>query len=238
MDLRTMRAALTIGGGVKVLLATTGPLQGFFDRPGITHEFCNSQALSILRRDGFSRCAGFVQRHLREINAGVYWADDGWKNVGHYLEADSGKGLWRFPNAINDFRCYFHQALYQARRGDCYKAAFFLGAATHLLQDLCVPHHARVKLLSGHKQYEVWAQDQYRKYAVDAAGIYHEGQQTHAMLLKNAAVAADFLSWVQADSGELAYHKATAILLPRAQQTTAGLFQQFFTAAGTALRAA
>ncbi|MDR3559979.1 MAG: zinc dependent phospholipase C family protein [Negativicutes bacterium] len=238
MKLRTIRTALTVGGGVKALLATTGPLQGLFDRPGVTHEFCNRQALTILRRDGFVGCANFFQQYLPELTAGVYWADEGWKNVGHYFQAGSEKGLWRFPSAIEEFRCYFGQALSRARQGNSNKAAFFLGAAAHLVQDLCVPHHARAKVMAGHQQYEGWAQENFLRYAVDAAGIYHEDNLAHSLILKNAAVSADFLDWVGADAGELAYHNATAILLPRAQQTTAGLLLQFFTAAGAILRAA
>jgi len=238
MNLHTVSRTLTVGSSVKVLLATTSPLQGLFDRPAITHEFCNQQALTILRRDGLIHCAAFFQRYLRELNAGVYWADEGWKNVGHYLEPKSEKGLWRFPSAITDFRCYFSQALNQARSGNSAKAAFFLGAAAHLVQDLCVPHHARAKLLSGHKRYEGWARENYANFAVDSGGIYQEKQPAHLLLLKNAAVAGDFLSWVSAEADESLYSQATTILLPLAQRTTAGLLLQFFTVAQTALRAA
>ncbi len=238
MKFRKIRAALTVSTGVKVLLATTGPLQGLFDRPGMTHEFCNRQALHILRRDGFSRCSGFFQQYLPQLTAGVYWADEGWKNVGHYLEAGSEKGLWQFPSAIDEFRCYYGQAFHRARQGDCAKAAFFLGAAVHLVQDLCVPHHARARVLAGHKQYESWVQANCQRYAVDAEGIYQDSHLAHTLLLKNAVVAADLLTWVEADAGELSYHNATAILLPQAQRATAGLLLQFFSAAGTVLQAA
>lgn len=238
MKFRTIRAALTVGVGVKAILATTAPLQGLFDRPGATHEFCNRQAIVILRRDGFSRCATFFQQYLPQLTAGVYWADEGWKNVGHYLEAGSEKGLWRFPSAVDEFRRYYGQAFHRARQGDYIKAAFFLGAAAHLVQDLCVPHHARARLLAGHKQYEGWAQANCQRYAVDSAGVYQDGHLAHALLLKNTALAADFLTWVDADASELSYHNATAILLPQAQRATAGLLQQFFSAAAAVLQAA
>lgn len=238
MNLRALKAAVSVGGGVKMLLATTGPLQTLFDRPGKTHEFCNRQALTILKRDGLGRCARFFERHLKDLNAGVYWADEGWKNVGHYFEPGSAKGLWRFPSAVWDFRHYFERSLYHARRGDGARAAFYVGAAAHLVQDLCVPHHARAKLLDGHKQFETWAERHHASYAVESGGVYHENHPAHALLIRNAAVAADLLSWVGPEGAELSYHKATAILLPRAQRTTAGLFLQFYAAAGGALQAA
>jgi len=238
MNLHAARAVFSVGAGLKILLSTTGPLQGLFDRPEPTHVFCNRQALTILRRDGFTRCAIFCEQHFRELNAGVYWADEGWKNVSHYFEAGSGKGLWRFSSAVADFRHYFGRALYHARCGDGRRAAFFLGAASHLVQDLCVPHHARAKVLDGHKRYEAWAGRHYTKYAVERGGIYHQEHPTHSLLLGNAALAADFFGWVDEGGTDLSYHKATAVLLPRAQRTTAGLFLQFYAAAGGALQAA
>lgn len=235
---RRFRANLSVGRGARLILAATGSLQGLFDKPGVIHEFCNRQALVILRNDGLDSCAYFCQRYIEELNAGVYWADEGWKNVGHYLDPESNCGLWRFPNAIDDFRGYFSKALYQARGGNNGKAMFFLGAAAHLVQDLCVPHHASGRLMSGHRQYEAWAGRNYRKYAVDRGGVYHEGRAAQLYLSQNAALAAKYINLVKAGAGETAYHKATQILLPLAQLTTAGLFRQFFTAVQTVLKAA
>ncbi len=212
---------------VRFVLTVTGPLQKLIDRPGETHEFCNTQAIKILQQDGFTRCATFFLRYEKELNKGVYWADQGWKNVSHFFKPASAKGLWLFPSATEEFEQHLSQAMKTAHQGNLRKAVFFLGAAAHLVQDLCVPHHALGKILAGHQQYETWVQQRYDQYAVNSHGIYWEREPV-ARLLGNVAVSADLLKWVDTDSSEQWYHKATEILLPLAQCTTAGLLQWFY----------
>lgn len=221
--------------GAKLLLAAVSPFQNLFDTPSVTHEFINRQALTILRRDGYLRCADFFEQYINELNAGVYWADKGWKNISHYFEPGTGKGLWQFPTALDDFSGYLQVALAGAWRGDIRKSAFFLGAAAHLVQDLCVPHHARAKLFSGHKEYESWVKENFTAYAANNNGLYSKTAIPHDLLVDNAAVAADLLDWVIEENYTL-FHAATAILLPRAQQATAGLLERFFSLAAFSCR--
>ena len=212
---------------LNLVLTAISPLQTLIDQPGITHEFCNHQALHILRNDGFIQYADFFSQFEAELTLGVYWADKGWKNAHHYFEPCSGSGLWKFANAIENFNVYYHMASSAAARHDFKQAVFFLGAAAHLLQDLCVPHHARAKLFCGHQQYERWVQQCFAHYAVVSHGTYHESRPTPSLLLSNAHTAADFLDWVKNEGDETRFAEATDILLPLAQRTTAGLFWQF-----------
>ncbi len=221
---------LPVVTGVKLLLTAASPMQSLLDRPGITHEFCNRQAVKILRTDGFTHCAAFFEQYLTELNGGVYWADKGWKNIGHYFEPLTNRGLWHFANATEDFQYYYHCALTNMQEKDYAKAVFFLGAAIHLVQDLCVPHHARAKLFCGHKEYEEWAQLNYSHYTVTERGMYNEGTSAHLWLLSNAIIAADLFDMVNGIQDAAVYDKVTAILLPRAQRSTAGFLQQFFAA--------
>ncbi|MBP2653230.1 MAG: zinc dependent phospholipase [Firmicutes bacterium] len=238
MNLRGVRIALSVGGSVKLLLAPAGIFQGLLDRPGVTHQFCNRQAVDILRNDGFVLTANFFENYLSELNAGVCWADEGWKNVSHYFDAGTRKGLWRFSTAVDDFRDYFGRSLQLARRSNWRKAVFFLGAAAHLVQDLCVPHHARGKLFAGHQQYEAWVEENYTKFAVNGAGLYNDKRHAHYLMVENANVAAEFLNWVEPGTSMQAYNEATAILLERAQRTTAGLFLQFYNMVAAVARVA
>lgn len=208
---------------IKLLITKTGSLQKFIDRPGITHEFCNEQALKIMQQDGFKVTADVLFTYINELNLGVIWADRDWKNISHYYVPGSGRGLWYFSNAMEDYQEYFQKAVLAARQRDYRGAAFFLGAAAHLVQDMCVPHHARGVLFQGHKQFESWAEAQRKQYAVEDYGAYN-GKN---ILAGNALVAADLFA--QAASGDSEkYKKALEILLPLAQRTTAGLFQYFF----------
>lgn len=230
MKLQTLATKSMFGivSGAKIFLKTTSPLQKFVDRPGYTHEFCNNQAITILQRDGFIRCAEFFLKYSKELNSGVLWADQDWKNIGHYYDPKSTRGLWHFPSADEEFQHYINQAMANKRQGNLSKTVFFLGAAAHLLQDLCVPHHSRRKIFSGHQQYEKWVQQYCNNYAINSHGIYQEGKPLGEILLENASVSADLLNWVETDKNKVLYHRATEILLPLAQGTTAGFLQQVY----------
>ncbi|MBC8014589.1 MAG: zinc dependent phospholipase C family protein [Sporomusaceae bacterium] len=231
MHLPTIGNYLAVSGANLVLTAIS-PFQKLFDPPGVTHEFCNHQAITILHNDGFGLFAQFLTTYIIELNAGVYWADQGWRNVSHYFEPASGKGLWQFATAIDTFHSYYHQGLNSMHRKNYRKAVFLLGAAAHLMQDLCVPHHARAKVFSGHKEYESWVQQCYANYAVQSNGMYREDSTLATQILENAVVAADLFDWVNLDRGTVNYHNATTILLPLAQRSTAVLFLNFCVASG------
>ena len=223
MQLQKLKAT-ALATGAKLLLTTASPLQNLLDTPGITHDFINRQALSILHRDGFARCADFLSQYLAELTAGVFWADEGWKNVNHYFNPVSGKGLWKFGGAAADYVAYLQAADTCAICRDWRRSIFFLGAAAHLLQDVCVPHHARGRLFSGHREYETWSSIHHQEYAVNDRGVYEI--TAGRLLTHNATIAADLLDWVAEDSPET-YGAATQVTLPLAQRTTAGLFLQF-----------
>ncbi|VBB08283.1 phospholipase c/d [Lucifera butyrica] len=227
LELLVDKAKLGLVNGIQLMLTVAGPLQKMINQPGITHEFCNNQAVTILQRDGLTTVADFFARFRRELNHGSNWADQGWKNVGHYMRQEE-KGLWRFPCALEVFDQYWRQAAKNIHAGNVASAMFHLGAATHIVQDMCVPHHARGKILAGHRHYENWVKQRYDQYGLNSGGMYCDGREPGNFLLSNAAVSADLLGWVSLDQREDYFHKATEILLPLAQQTTSGLFLAFY----------
>ena len=212
---------------IHMMLAAVSPLQKVLDKPGFTHEVCNRQALIILRNDGLEKYAELLAPFEVDLNLGVYWADKDWKNINHYFEPHTRRGLWNFNNAVDTFEMYYQHSLKYLRQYDIKKSIFYLGAAAHLLQDLCVPHHARAKLLNGHKAYELWAQSRSQDYAVTKDGIYQEGEAPLLLTVKNAEIAADFFDWVCYEGDEIFYDKVTSKLLPLAQRSTAGLFLNY-----------
>ncbi len=209
------------------IIGTASPLQRFIDKPPITHSFCNMQAVAILSNEAFLPCADFFSNFIKEINAGGFWADKHWKNVDHYLEPKTGKGIWPFGNALDIFQQYFHRSIKEARDGNRRKAAFFLGAAAHLVQDMCVPHHARGRMFSGHQEFESWAMEHCQLFSVDSLGLYRKEGAVTDYIWENARIAADMLDCVNRDKGNADYVKVTAVALPLAQRSTAGLFEQF-----------
>lgn len=226
MRTKSLSVGATEVTGARLLLTAISPFQGLFDRPSITHEFLNRQAITILHNDGLENYSCFLKHFLPELNAGVYWADKGWKNTSHYYEPMTGKGLWQFATALDVFSSYYEMALKNASQNDFAQSVFFLGAAAHLLQDVCVPHHARAKLFAGHKEYENWVKINHTEFASERQGIYIATATPYELLINNAAAAADYLEWVT-EENHTRFHTVTDCLLPHAQRSTAGLFACF-----------
>lgn len=90
---------------------------------------------------------GLASRYLLATGK-VYWTVD--------LGFCATHGLWgRSPADVLVSR-FYKRALNLWRKGCIRKAVFYLGAVTHLLQDICEPHHARCSCGVGHHLYEKW----------------------------------------------------------------------------------
>lgn len=219
--------SLSLSSPENWLLTIAGSVQHWFDRPALTHCFINRQAARILLADGCAWEGSWLRRHLSSFNRGAVWADADWKNIHHYLQPLNNRGLWRFHSALEEFQTYFEKAVSVAKGADEKQAAFFLGAAAHLLQDLCVPHHAQAQLFDGHKEYETWAASHRHQYKAQTGGLYYTRQDPLAWLLQNAEQASALYARTSQGASAADYHQATQILLPLAQRCTAGLLERF-----------
>jgi len=194
----------------------------------VTHSFCNEQARIILQADGHVKAAGFFQRFTGSINAGARWADRGWRSFAHHYDPTTGTGLKRWPNALEKCEEYFKKALRLWYSGKPKKAMFMLGAAAHLVQDMCVPHHASCKVFEGHQQFEKWAKKRRRLYAVKNGGLYDLGRSAGDWIIENARFSQKYLNHLKPPVLEWDYHAAAQALLPRAQRSTSGLLYLFY----------
>lgn len=210
----------------KRLLSVTSPVQKLLPQPGKTHGLCLEQAVEVMKGDGFKQEAALVGSHLQELMEGVVWADSAWKNSCHFLNPLSGKGIWGWPNAVMEAGIQYELAIRKARANNLPRSMFFLGATAHVIQDLCVPHHARGILWEGHQEFEDWASANCTKYAVNQGGIYHSGVNPVLWILQNAQVAYKTFPLV-ADTTDQDYNTAGKILIPMAQRATAGFFTRF-----------
>lgn len=221
---------------VKLVLAAGTPIQRLVSGKGETHLFCNSQAVQILKKDGKGDYARLINNYLEVINRGVLWADRGWKNFSHYLDPIAGIGLGPWPDARLECESFFIRALSYWRQGNKRKSLFFLGAAVHLVQDLCVPHHARGIAFCGHKEYERWAQENYIDFSVYSEGKYNHASNPREWVAVNARIARFYFPYVSNVSSETSYRMATGVLLPLSQRSTAGFFSFFLDCANTRYR--
>jgi len=211
----------------KIVLAAGTPIQHLLAGKWDTHFFINRQAIKIMGRDGFGSQVALMKRYLDVIDDGVMWADKGWKCFAHYCEPYDKNGLKPWPDAASECRYLFDRALYKWKKGDKGKAFFLLGASVHLVQDLCVPHHARAVAFAGHQFYEKWARGHYDEFAVFDDGKYHVTDDPAGWVLYNSKIAWDYFPYVSLTGAKTSYRMATNILLPLAQRTSAGFFVNF-----------
>jgi len=109
------------------------------------------------------------------LNKGVTWADQDLKSANHFYNPDRKKGLYGNNNALSLAVTYYNKALEYWYDLQPNLAMFYLGAAVHLVQDMTVPHHANVRLLDNHRQYENFIKRTYLntpRFTVDRGGYY------------------------------------------------------------------
>ncbi|MCL6559683.1 MAG: zinc dependent phospholipase C family protein [Firmicutes bacterium] len=220
----------------KFVLAAGTPIHLIVAGKGDTHAFINRQAVQILQRDGFRHQAAILKKNLEIINKGVMSADQGWKCFAHYCHPHEKNGLKPWPDAATECHYLFERALSKWRKGNKTKAFFLLGAAVHLVHDLCVPHHARGIAFGGHQVYEKWVRERCNEFAVAEGGIYNVHEDPSQWVLHNSKIAWEYFPYVSLANVMTSYRMATGVLLPLAQRTTAGFFEFFLkTANGTQL---
>lgn len=211
----------------KVILAAAGPAQRLLQNPVVTHFMINRQARVILFKDGYKKYADIVDEFLDYLDQGVSWADENFKNMSHFYNPRTLKGLFGWTDAANECNMFWNKAINHWKTVDCDKAFFYIGAAVHLIQDLCVPHHAMGMIFDGHHEYESWAGENRETYRIERGGEYGLGDTPGEWVRKNASIAARHYHLVRAGATLDNYHKATSILLTRAQTSTAGFLHYF-----------
>lgn len=212
----------------KLILAAAAPAQRLVKKPALTHLMCNAQAATILENDGYGREAALLREHLIWLDQGVSWADDGFRNLAHFFNPRSHKGLIGWTGAAQECTRYWNKAVQAWQKAHYTKAFFYLGAAGHLIQDLCVPHHAMGVLLDGHQDFEDWVSSCRDNYRVEHGGLYKRDAPPGEWLDSNARESVRHYHLVRSGSAAQRFHKATSVLLPRAQRTSAGFYLHFF----------
>ena len=200
--------------GARWLMGITSTLQPARDNINYCHQFFNSQAAEILRNDGYEDYANVIEFYGEDLDKGVNWADIGWKNITHYFNPDTGKGKLKFANAVDQTVWYFNRAVRHWREGKHGKAMFFLGAAAHIVQDLCVPQHASNSITPGHRRYEQWVKKRFTEYTVSSGGRYGRFENPAHFALENARTASRYRDTVKLRKSGKSYHGQPALCSP------------------------
>ncbi|HWQ71964.1 MAG TPA: zinc dependent phospholipase C family protein [Desulfitobacteriaceae bacterium] len=212
----------TLGKITKMLLTPVSPLQYFLDTPGVMHVHCLDQALHILECDRKEKISKFFTEHRISLEKGLFWADRGWLNVTHFYQKTGKQDNLQWPGAASIFQNYFNKSFSVFSKGSS-KGMFYLGAALHLVQDMCVPHHSLGVLFDGHREFETWATLHWHEYK-NTNGLYLSFEHPVQWINHNANSSAPLYSLVSLIEGcsEASYQKAAEILIPLTIATTAG----------------
>lgn len=198
-----------------------------------THLFINHQALAILRHDGRKDAVRLLIRYQRFLDAGNCSADSRLGSTSHYFNPHTNRGLWCCTPSTRACTRYFLAAVRAWLDDRPRRAVFYLGLASHLVQDACVPHHAHGLTGRGHSQYEKWAQRGRERYAVTSGGLYRPVCVTPAeWVVFNSRIAYDYLWLVTKPENTVGFHQATTDLLALAQRSTAGFWIYFLEKVG------
>lgn len=212
----------TLSKMTKLLLASAGPLQYFLDTPGEAHVHCLNQAYTVLKQDSKEGVAALFQAHHAALTKGLYWADRGWKNVNHFYSHPDKQGIIGWPGATAECQYYFNRAFTFFPK-NVEKGMFFLGAALHLVQDMCVPHHSLGIVFDGHREFETWATKNWDEFPA-TGGWYLAFSHPAQWIDHNASISAPLYPLVSQnrECTEESYKKASEILIPLTIATSAG----------------
>lgn len=208
-------------------ISLTPPLIEEIGETSNTHIFINRQSLEILINDGYKKEAQLFQMFASQLDNGVIWIDKGLKSTCHYYNPDTGTGMWLWPSAAEKCSMLFDKSLKLWQNKKHAMAMFFLGAAIHLVQDVCVPHHASCKILGGHLDFEGWVEKRKEHFSVESGGLYNISPKIIDWIAENARLAKNYYNMVSNNSPE-GYNQATEVLLPQAQRSTAGFLLHFY----------
>lgn len=212
-----------------------------------THFSILVEAKNVLIADGYSVLSsggywfgqyveGFYH-HFDDLHRGSMEYDLLGQAIEHFHDPYTKEGLWGINKSGWDY-CQenFDTAVQNYKKGSYDDSFEFLGRSIHIVQDLTVPHHARLTNLNGHMEYEASCCDNPKASHiidnVNFGGIYDLSNENSA---KNYADYASFLSYsyysyvngIDGD-GNNNYSIAFNYLLPYAVKLTAGLIKLFY----------
>ncbi|AFM40699.1 transcriptional antiterminator [Desulfosporosinus acidiphilus SJ4] len=212
----------TLGKMTKMILAPVGPLQYFLNSPGLPHIYSLEQAYRLLEQDNKHQVTQLFEDYHTYLKKGLLWADRGWKNVCHYYSINEKQGSVRWPDAAAECQYYFNKAMSLFTK-ETVKGMFYLGAALHLVQDMCVPHHSNGVVFDGHLEFEKWAANNWYRFP-SQFGLYPRFNHPVQWIDHNAKLSASLYPLVSLENGctNETYTKAAETLIPLSIATTAG----------------
>jgi phospholipase C len=225
------RLEKTYGKAFKYLLFAVNPFKKMIIKTeGAIHQLINLQALEILKNDRYIDAHCLFSDYIEDINKGSVWADLDIKSVNHFYNPIRKKGLYGNENALTLAVRYYGTAKEYWYNDEPNASMFYLGAAVHLIQDMTVPHHANIRLLDNHRQYENYIRKTYvntPKFLAERGGYYLS--RIEEFITCNARNAIKiYMRLKDIEDASKRYYTIAKFTIPLAQKTTAGCFVNFY----------
>ncbi len=185
----------------------------------VIHKTSTEHSLHLLSLSGKLKTAFFLKKFMPFMHQGSHCTDQGLKNLSHFYNPITKKGLHGARHALDEFQLTYKQMQKAYQCNNIPRYFHCLGILLHLIQDLCVPHHVFGCLLQGHHTYEAWANEHHHDYVAQEP-LFINCQDPIALLNRNAHISMGYEELLCQPS-ENQMHEATATLLPLAQQTSA-----------------
>lgn len=229
-------------GLVALIVFQASPASGYEESDTVgggrsTHQTLMDRILNVLEADGHTDLARYLRENLATLKTGTVRAD--WTLIdsgNHYMDPFTGEGLPGFRSAGELARIHVREAETFWRGGDHWSAIEALGRILHLIQDLTVPHHARLTPRDFHAEYERWVTDHIKRLPLPEEGIYElNGSEDYPRDPYPWLVAAGLASYplfALVDGADKSdgddYEAAARELVPLAVALSAGFTNTFF----------
>lgn len=219
------------GKAVSGVLYVVNPVKKMMMKTNCTvHKFITMQAIMILKNDGYSEESSYFRTYISSINKGVHWADQDFKSSNHFYHYEKEKGLYGRSDLLTEAIKYYNKALNLYDADEIQKAMFYLGAASHLIQDATVPHHVNNQLLKSHRAFELWIVSRLMSdFSFAAYSGTRKYDRVEDYIVNNAALANEvYRKNINVSGKDKRYGNIAVEILHEAQRTTAGLMLNFY----------
>ena len=195
------------------------------------HLFIQKSALDILKEEGYDTEAKFYENFESYINEGLVWADQDFKSYFHFYNPKNKRGMYgHSTNAMTLANTYYKNALYFISKNDYNNGMAYFGAMCHVIQDLTIPQHAKIKLLDSHKQFESYVKSNYKKvkrFKTNESPLLYKNISDYVNFNSTSALNLDYM-YKNIPNHQTKFYLVACNALKLSQRSTAGCMLMFF----------
>lgn len=198
------------------------------------HPYLGELALATLEHDNRSYASRYMNAEDVNGKSLRQWFTEGLVDCdrldlarNHYYDPLTGTGLTGYTS-LELCEDLYDDAVGFWRDGDYAKAMYYLGRATHMVQDAAQPFHGHNDALNGHLEFETWCAANHERFQVTSGGIYNYSTEPGLFVDKNARAVYNYYADVRSsNASDASYETVAAIIEPLAIRTTAGFLAMF-----------